>query len=75
MPNDEPRQRDSVPEHERPPLYSKFWTMIGRNWQLTEINYARTRQVEGFITDAVDSITDYVRSVGDRRADGGWSWS
>jgi hypothetical protein len=38
-------------------------------------NLLLRRQQELFITDAVDSLTEYVRSVGDARTDGGWNFS
>lgn len=52
-----------------------FKLLIFLNWTQREADDAQVRQQEGFIDDAVDSLCEYVRSIGDARIDGGWNWA
>lgn len=52
-----------------------FELLVFLNWTQRDADAAQIRQQEAFISDAVDSLCEYVRSVGDARIDGGWNWS
>lgn len=52
-----------------------FKLLIFLNWTQREADDAQVRQQESFIDDAVDSLCEYVRSIGDARIDGGWNWA
>jgi hypothetical protein len=52
-----------------------FGLLVFLNWTQRDAEAAQIRQQEGFISDAVDSLCEYVRSVGDARIDKGWNWS
>jgi hypothetical protein len=52
-----------------------FNLLVFLNWTQREAGNAQIAQQEAFITDAVDSLCEYVRSVGDAKTDGGWNFS
>jgi hypothetical protein len=52
-----------------------FEQIIAANFTDGEVIAAFTRQVNGFITDAVDSLSNYVASIGDARINDGWNFS
>lgn len=53
----------------------RFALIIANGFTDTEVTDAVTRQVDGFATDAVDSLCGYVESVGAARVNGGWCFS
>ena len=53
----------------------RFAMIIASNFTAQETTDAVTRQVDGFASDAVDSLTSYVESVGAARVNGGWNFS
>lgn len=52
-----------------------FNLLVFLNWTQRESDAAKRRQHDAFVSDAVDSLVNYVRSVGDARTDGGWNFS
>lgn len=52
-----------------------FEQIIAANFTDGDVIAAFARQVSAFVTDAADSLTDYVASIGDARINGGWNFS
>lgn len=52
-----------------------FEQIIAANYTDGEVIAAFAREASAFITDAVDSIANYVASIGDARINGGWNFS
>jgi hypothetical protein len=53
----------------------EFKLLIFLNWTQRDADTATKRQIDGYASDAVASLVEYVRSVGDARTDGGWNFS
>jgi hypothetical protein len=52
-----------------------FEKIVAANWTQHELDNATIRETSAFVTDAVDSITSYVASVGDVRINREWYFS
>lgn len=52
-----------------------FEQIIARNFTDGELIRATARQITLFASDAVDSLCEYVRSIGEARVNGGWNFS
>jgi hypothetical protein len=53
----------------------RFALIIASNFTDQAVTDAVNRQVDAFASDAVDSLTGYVESVGAARVNGGWNFS
>jgi hypothetical protein len=53
----------------------RFGLIIAAEFTQREADDAFTRQIDGFASDAVDSLVNYVASIGDARINGGWNFS
>jgi len=55
--------------------FQQFSAIMFHNYTTREVLTASHKQVDAYISDAVDSLVNYVRSVGDAQIDGGWNFS
>lgn len=53
----------------------EFEMLVFLNWTQREADSAQIRQQDSFVSAAVDSLVNYVRSIGEAQANGGWNFS
>lgn len=53
----------------------RFALIIASNFSDADVTDATARQVDGFATDAVDSLIGYVEAIGAARVNDGWNFS